>query len=116
MTSKHDIWSLGILLYVILKGEFPFKGEENNALFNDIRNSEPKYSFANNDCNDLLKQMLNKDIKMRINSTQVLAHVWFKGETDPQADIATGSNKGNSAATLGNIKELGRRNKAVNIF
>jgi len=34
---KADIWALGIVLYALLSGKFPFKGENNKDLFSKIK-------------------------------------------------------------------------------
>lgn len=36
---KADVWALGIVLYALLSGKFPFKGENNKDLFMKIRNA-----------------------------------------------------------------------------
>ena len=33
---KADVWALGIVLYALLSGKFPFKGENNKDLFMKI--------------------------------------------------------------------------------
>lgn len=32
-----DAWALGVLLYVLLSGHFPFKGKDDNELFSNIK-------------------------------------------------------------------------------
>lgn len=46
--------------------------------------------------------MLEKDQKARLPLSQLLGHEWFKGDTNPTADLSTaGENKANAAANMG---------------
>jgi serine/threonine protein kinase len=56
-----DIWALGIILYSLLFGEFPFHGENVQETYNKIRNLD--YKFPNDhlipkEAQDLIKSIL----------------------------------------------------------
>lgn len=57
--KKADIWALGIVLYILLCGRFPFKGKTDAELFIKIRSCsfEPPH-HASEKCFLLLKNML----------------------------------------------------------
>ena len=37
-TLTCDVWSLGIMMYVMLAGQYPFSGRNNQELFEKIKN------------------------------------------------------------------------------
>jgi hypothetical protein len=77
-----DIWSLGLLIYYLLVGKFPFdvnitrKDYTYKVLYEDIQ--IPKYSISRS-ANDLLTKCLEKNQHKRININELIAHEWFCG-------------------------------------
>ena len=52
---KSDIWSMGVILYYLLSGEYPFKGQNTSMLYKNIK--EVKYCMPENisEGNSMLK-------------------------------------------------------------
>ena len=76
--SKSDLWSLGIIIYYMYFKEYPYFGENDNLLLNDI-NSKKKLKIINNEeLNDLLNRMLKININERISWDDYLNHSFFK--------------------------------------
>lgn len=80
--EKCDIWSSGVILYIILTGDPPFNGSNDNEIYRKIQ--QKKYSFPSpqwdkisDDAKDLIKHML-ADPKDRYTAEQVLNHTWVK--------------------------------------
>lgn len=80
-----DWWTLGILLYEMLYGCTPFKGNDINETFSNILKKD--VSFLSNPsvsrvCKDLIKKLLIKDEHKRLGSKKGAAdlksHPWFK--------------------------------------
>lgn len=69
---KVDVWAMGVVMYGLLEGCFPFKNEK------DIKTKEPKLPRCiHADCRDYLRGMLTKDEQTRLSSAQVVAHRWM---------------------------------------
>ena len=80
--EKCDIWSVGVILYVLLSGEPPFNGPSDGAIYSKIK--KMKFNFPpqrwdniSKEAKDLISHMLAKEDE-RYNASQVLAHPWFK--------------------------------------
>jgi serine/threonine protein kinase len=80
-----DMWSLGILLYALLCGCFPFRAKSYPDLYRRIARGTfaiPEELSAS--VKDLLRQLLTVDVSQRINAQSAMRHSWL------QAQLATG--------------------------
>ncbi|CAI9756599.1 unnamed protein product [Fraxinus pennsylvanica] len=105
--KEIDIWSAGVILYILLSGVPPFWAETEKGIFDAILKEEidfeslPWPSISNN-AKDLVRRMLTKDPKKRITSIQVLEHPWIKGQA-PDKPI--------DSAVLSRMKQFRAMNK-----
>ncbi|KAL9678590.1 hypothetical protein QQ045_016437 [Rhodiola kirilowii] len=78
-----DIWSIGVMLYILLCGVPPFWAESEHGIFNAILRghvdftSDPWPSISPQ-AKDLVKKMLNSDPSLRLTAFEVLNHPWIK--------------------------------------
>ena len=80
--EKCDIWSCGVILYVLLCGYPPFNGENNeeiieNVLKGDFEFPDDEWSEVSDYAKDLIKKMLTYDPKKRPSAKHILKHSWF---------------------------------------
>ena len=74
-----DIWSTGVLLYVMITGTFPFTADNLTQLNKTIcRGKFLAPSFISPEAQDLLKRMLVIDPQKRFRAEDILAHKWLR--------------------------------------
>ena len=81
-SKECDIWSLGVLLFELIAGHYPFEGNSRAEVFDKI--NKGLVSFPDSivqkvsaDCRDLIKRMLTVDRYKRITGEQAMSHPWF---------------------------------------
>lgn len=74
-----DMWSLGVMLYTMLVGRYPFHDPDPAALFSKIRRGQcclPEGLSPKAKC--LLQSLLRKEPCERLTVAELLAHPWFQ--------------------------------------
>ncbi|KAE9606544.1 putative protein kinase CAMK-CDPK family [Lupinus albus] len=92
---EADIWSAGVILYILLSGFPPFWAESEKGIFDAILlghidlESDPWPSISTN-AKDLVKKMLQRSPKKRLSAVDVLNHPWMRedGASDKPLDNA----------------------------
>ena len=81
--EKCDIWSCGVILYILICGYPPFNGDDEEQIYSMVKKGKyitegTIWDEASQDLKDLLKNLLCKEINKRYSAQQALNHVWFK--------------------------------------
>ncbi len=79
--SKCDMWSCGVIMYILLTACPPFGGNNNRTIMNKILIGEydkTKLKKRCRACIDLIDKLLEKDISKRIRADAALKHKWFQ--------------------------------------
>ena len=88
--EKCDIWSYGVILYIILSGTPPFNGENDIEIYKKI--SHKKFTFPEKEwqnisenAKDLIKKMLC-DENIRLSAKEVLQHNWLNDNEEEKKE------------------------------
>uniref|UniRef100_A0A3B4T9J1 Protein kinase domain-containing protein n=1 Tax=Seriola dumerili TaxID=41447 RepID=A0A3B4T9J1_SERDU len=83
VTTATDMWSVGVLAYVLLSGLNPFAAESTTKMIENISNCE--YIFESEafrdislEAMDFVDRLLVKDRKLRMTAHEALEHPWLK--------------------------------------
>ncbi|KAF8407294.1 hypothetical protein HHK36_006421 [Tetracentron sinense] len=107
--AEADIWSAGVILYVLLSGFPPFWGANEQRIFDAVLRghidfaSDPWPSISSS-AKELVKKMLRADPKERLSAVEVLNHPWVREDGDA-------SDKPIDIAVLSRMKQFRAMNK-----
>ncbi|XP_073002184.1 calcium-dependent protein kinase 29-like [Typha latifolia] len=107
--TEIDVWSAGVILYILLCGVPPFWAETDKGIFDAILQgdidfkSEPWPSISEG-AKDLIRKMLTQNPKERITAAQALEHPWLRKDGEA-------SDKPIDSAVLVRMKQFSAMNK-----
>lgn len=77
--AKADIWSCGIILFVLMAGYLPFDDSNLMNLYKKINRAAVRFPpWFSSGARKLIVQILNPNPKLRINIPQIQKDPWFK--------------------------------------
>eukprot|EP00010_Vexillifera_abyssalis_P005818 CAMPEP_0201553284 /NCGR_PEP_ID=MMETSP0173_2-20130828/22743_1 /ASSEMBLY_ACC=CAM_ASM_000268 /TAXON_ID=218659 /ORGANISM="Vexillifera sp., Strain DIVA3 564/2" /LENGTH=348 /DNA_ID=CAMNT_0047963963 /DNA_START=14 /DNA_END=1060 /DNA_ORIENTATION=- len=80
-----DMWSVGVILYILLCGYPPFYADNAPALFKKIMEvqydfDDPSWEEVSESAKELIRNLLVKEPEKRFTAAQCLKHIWVTGE------------------------------------
>ncbi|XP_034377474.1 serine/threonine-protein kinase 33 [Arvicanthis niloticus] len=85
-SQQCDIWSIGVIMYILLCGEPPFMANSEEKLFELIKKGElqfedPVWDSVSDSAKNALKQLMKVDPAHRITAKELLDNQWLTGNT-----------------------------------
>jgi len=80
--EKCDVWSCGVIMYILLCGYPPFNADNDTEIMNKIKSGkfsfpDEEWSHVSSEAKDLVTKMLTYKPTERVSASECLMHKWF---------------------------------------
>ena len=109
--KEVDLWSIGVILYILLCGFPPFYDDNNSLLFMAIKKADysfpsPYWDKVSKPAIDLIQKLLQVDPSKRLTIDEAMKHPWISGKDDQSSE--------NLASAQEQLKKFNAKKKLKN--
>ncbi|KAJ6892676.1 calcium-dependent protein kinase 1-like [Populus alba x Populus x berolinensis] len=106
---EADVWSAGVIVYILLSGVPPFWAENEEGIFEQVLHGDLDFSSdpwpsISESAKDLVRRMLVRDPRRRLTAHEVLCHPWVQED-------GVAPDKPLDSAVLSRLKQFSAMNK-----
>lgn len=81
-TEKCDMWSIGVILYIMICGRPPFDGRNENEILQNVKGgsydlSSKDWMATSPEVRDFVSKLMEYDYNKRMSAKEALDHVWI---------------------------------------
>ncbi|KAF6722216.1 Myosin light chain kinase, smooth muscle [Oryzias melastigma] len=82
-----DMWSIGVICYILLSGLSPFMGDSDNETLSNVTSAswdfeDEAFDEISENAKDFITNLLKKDMRARLTCAQCFEHPWLKQDTN----------------------------------
>ncbi|CAN1227160.1 Calcium-dependent protein kinase 28 [Linum perenne] len=80
---ESDVWSIGVITYILLCGRRPFWDKTEDGIFKEVLRNKPDFRrkpwpTISHSAKDFIRKLLVKDPRARLTAAQALSHPWVR--------------------------------------
>ncbi|KAG6477863.1 hypothetical protein ZIOFF_061295 [Zingiber officinale] len=84
-STEADMWSIGVITYILLCGSRPFWAQTESGIFRSVLRADPNFEelpwpAVSLEAKDFVRRLLNKDYRKRMSAAKALSHPWLRNE------------------------------------
>ena len=116
ITHQVDLWSAGVICFLLLSDEFPFWADNEEDLVEIIREGDFSFSCSHwnsvsDNAKDFVSKLLEVDEEKRMSAEEALFHPWIRQETEKMWSELTQSEYDVTVSALRNFLHFSAKSK-----